>query len=424
MVTKPEIVASLEESRRRTLGLLAPIPDDEQRTQVSELMSPLCWDLAHIGHYEELWLVRELAGAAPTNPAYDDVYDAFKHPRRERPSLAILDAAGAREFDASVRVRALDVLERVELAADDPRLADGFVYGMVVQHEHQHDETLLATIQLMDEFAHPDADGGGPAPRNAAPTSTEPRASDVLVRGGTYEIGTSTDPWAYDNERPAHRVALAPYRIDTTAVTNGAYIRFIEAGGYENAAHWSDAGWSWRNAAVLVAPQYWQRNPDGQWVRRRFGALEPVPPDEPVQHVCWYEADAYARWSGARLPTEAEWEVAACGSRTDAANLWREGAHRFAPAPVGTRADNVSARGAVGMLGDVWEWTASDFAPYPGFRAFPYREYSEVFFGPDYKVLRGGSWATHPIAVRTTFRNWDLPVRRQIFAGFRCARDG
>ncbi len=140
--------------------------------------------------------------------------------------------------------------------------------------------------------------------------------------------------------------------------------------------------------------------------------------------MCWYEADAYARWSGARLPTEAEWEVAACGSRTDAANLWREGAHRFAPAPVGARADNVSAHGAVGMLGDVWEWTSSDFAPYPGFHAFPYREYSEVFFGPEYKVLRGGSWATHSTSGRTTFRNWDLPIRRQIFAGFRCASDG
>jgi iron(II)-dependent oxidoreductase len=424
VITKPEIVASLEESRRRTLGLLAPIPDGDQRTQVSELMSPLCWDLAHIGHFEELWLVRELAGAAPSDPAYDDVYDAFKHPRRERPSLPILDAAGARAFDASVRARALDVLEHVDLGIDEPLLADGFVYGMVVQHEHQHDETLLATIQLMDEFAYPDTDGGGEDDRATSPPSIGTRPPDVLVPGGTYEIGTDTEPWAYDNERPAHRVTLAPYRIDTTAVTNRAFTRFIEAGGYENPAHWSDGGWSWRAEAGLTAPQYWHRDGHGQWARRRFGALEPVPPDEPVQHVCWYEADAYARWSGARLPTEAEWEVAACGSRPDAANLWREGAHRFAPAPVGARVDNVSARGVAGMLGDVWEWTASDFGPYPGFRAFPYREYSEVFFGPEYKVLRGGSWATHPAAVRTTFRNWDFPIRRQIFAGFRCARDG
>jgi iron(II)-dependent oxidoreductase len=148
-----------------------------------------------------------------------------------------------------------------------------------------------------------------------------------------------------------------------------------------------------------------------------------VPAAEPVQHVCWFEADAYARWSGARLPTEAEWEVAAQGTPLAAADLWRERPRRFAPAPVDDPEAVVSMHGARGMLGGVWEWTASDFLAYPGFRAFPYREYSEVFFGSDYKVLRGGSWATHPTAARTTFRNWDFPVRRQIFSGFRCARD-
>jgi iron(II)-dependent oxidoreductase len=419
MVTKPEIVASLDEARRRTLGLLAPVPDAEQRVQVSELMSPLCWDLAHIGHYEELWCVRELTGAPPTVARYDDIYDAFKHPRRERPTLPILDACGAREFDAAVRARTLAVLERVDLERDDPLLADGFVYGMVVQHEHQHDETLLATLQLLDGFAHPDADGDGTAP-DTPPTAVLP--PDVYVPGGTYQIGTDSHPWAYDNERPSTVVTLAPYRIDTTPVTNRAYAEFVAAGGYDDPAHWTDAGWAWRTEAGLLAPQFWNRS-DGIWQRRRYGRTEALPLEEPVQHVCWYEADAYARWSGARLPTEAEWEVAARGSSPATANLWREGAHRFAPAPVGACPDDVSECGAHGMLGGVWEWTASDFLPHPGFRAFPYPEYSEVFFGPEYKVLRGGSWATHPAAVRTTFRNWDFPIRRQIFAGFRCSRD-
>jgi iron(II)-dependent oxidoreductase len=419
VITKGDIVEALEQSRRRTLDLLDPVPEAEQRRQVSELMSPLCWDLAHIGHYEELWLLRELVGAPPTDPAFDDVYDAFKHPRRERPSLDILDAAGARAFDASVRERVLGVLDQLDLAVDDPLLADGFVYGMVVQHEHQHDETLLATLQLMDGFAHPAANAAGPTPTEHDPVSLP---VDVTVPGGEYVLGTDREPWAYDNERPAHVVELAPFRIDTIAVTNDAYAKFVDSGGYDDRVHWSEEGWAWRAEAGLTAPQYWSRAESG-WVRRRFGHTEAVPLDEPVQHVCWYEADAYARWSGARLPTEAEWEAASQGTPLDAADLWRDGPRRFAPAPVSTTADVVSAHGVHGMLGGVWEWTASAFGAYPGFRAFPYREYSEVFFGPEYKVLRGGSWATHPAAIRTTFRNWDFPIRRQIFAGFRCARD-
>jgi iron(II)-dependent oxidoreductase len=417
VVTKPEIVAALAESRRRTLALLDPVPDDLQRTQVSDLMSPLCWDLAHIGHYEELWLVRELAAAPPTNVAYDDVYDAFKHPRRDRPELDILDASGARAFDADVRARVLDVLDGVELDGGDPLLADGFVYGMVVQHEHQHDETLAATLQLMDDFAHPAADG-----TEASDDATTTLVPDVTIPGGAFELGTDVGLWAYDNEHPAHVVELAPYRIDTAAVTNAAYAAFVDDGGYDDPAHWTEAGWVWRKEADLVAPQFWARDGDDGWVRRRFGRTEALPADEPVQHVCWYEADAYARWSGARLPTEAEWEVAAQGTPLAGADLWQEG-RRFAPSSVYAADAVASAWGVRGMLGGVWEWTASDFLAYPGFRAFPYREYSEVFFGPDYKVLRGGSWATHPSAVRTTFRNWDFPIRRQIFSGFRCARD-
>jgi iron(II)-dependent oxidoreductase len=246
----------------------------------------------------------------------------------------------------------------------------------------------------------------------------------VLIDGGSFTMGTDAASWAYDNERPAHTVVLEPYRIDTTPVTNRAYEEFVRAGGYDDRRLWSSAGWAWRREAGLTSPGTWAPDGAGGWVRTRFGRTESVPPDEPVQHVCWYEAAAFARWAGARLPTEAEWERAALGSDAAASNLWPVGGapHRWAPAPVGT-GHSPSDAGAFGMLGDVWEWTSSDFHGYPGFTSFPYREYSEVFFGPDYKVLRGGSWATHPAAVRTSFRNWDFPIRRQIFAGFRCARD-
>src|SRR5437763_798513 len=260
----------------------------------------------------------------------------------------------------------------------------------------------------------------GTWPTSAA-ANPERWAEETLVPGGPFVMGTSTDPWAYDNERPAHTVDLPAFWIDTVPVSNAAYRAFIQDGGYRRSDLWTNDGWAWRQEAGLTAPQFWSPDEGGGWVRERFGVTEPVPPDEPVQHVCWYEADAYARWAGKRLPTEAEWEKAAQGAGCSPANLWDAG--RFSPAPVGSFAAAASRWGVRQLIGDVWEWTSSDFAPYPGFRSHPYREYSEVFFGDRFKVLRGGSWATHPLAVRTTFRNWDYPIRRQIFAGFRCCRD-
>jgi iron(II)-dependent oxidoreductase len=423
VVDAATVTTVLEQARARTLALLDPVPEADQSRQVSPLMSPLAWDLAHVGHYEELWLVRALADAPPTDPRFDDVYDAFRHPRRERGHLDILAPAAAREFDAQVRERVYTVLDRIDLRSGAPLLHDGFVYGMVAQHEHQHVETMLATLQLMEGFAHPASDGAPTDDGAAPPPADRELPADVLVPGGTFAMGTDDIPWAYDNERPAHEVELPAFHIDATPVTNRAYLEFVEAGAYADDALWSRAGRAWRDDAQLCAPQFWARAGDGTWTRRRFGRVEALPLDEPVQHVCWYEADAYARWRGARLPTEAEWERAAQGASLAGANLWADGAHRFGPSPVGSRPETASACGAEQLFGDVWEWTSSDFGAYPGFRAFPYREYSEVFFGSEYKVLRGGSWATHPLPMRTTFRNWDYPVRRQIFTGFRCARD-
>ena len=410
-----DVAAELLRARARTLALLEPIPDAHQRRQVSELMSPLCWDLAHIAHFEELWLVRALSDAAPTNEAFDDLYDAFKHTRRERPTLPILDPEGARVFAASVRNHSLALLDRLDVHADDPLVHDAFVYGMVIQHEHQHDETMLATVQLLSEdFAHPAATA------DAIDAPTADHAATITVPGGAVRVGTTDDLWAYDNERPAHIVEVAPFVIDRYPVSNRRYAEFVADGGYDDPRLWTAPGWAWRQEASLVAPQFWRSESGGSWSRLRFGRREDLPLDEPVQHVCWYEADAFARWASARLPTEAEWEVAAAGASTAAANL---GQQRWAPTPVGSRPATASRIGCEQLLGDVWEWTSTDFVGYPGFRAFPYREYSEVFFGPEYKVLRGGAWATDPVTTRVTFRNWDYPIRRQIFAGFRCARD-
>ncbi|HEY8217501.1 MAG TPA: ergothioneine biosynthesis protein EgtB [Acidimicrobiia bacterium] len=393
-----EVVAGeLGHARDRTLGLLEPFDDADLLRQVSPLMSPLVWDLAHIAHYEELWLLRAIADATPTDARYDDLYDAFRHPRRERSELDILGPTEARAFAADVRSRVLDHLATVTFDGD--RLQrDAFVYGMVIQHEHQHDETLLATIELMErEYEHPEV--GLPGGSCASGQQVAPDAHSagggngfVAVAGGTVTIGTDGEPWAYDNERPAHTVELAPFRVGARPVTNAEYAQFVADGGYDDERVWSPAGWAWRMEAGLAHPQGWRREGDGSWSRVRFGHRDALTPDEPAEHVCWYEAEAFAGWAGARLPTEAEWEAAA-------------------------------RSGALGHTGRVWEWTASDFLPYPGFESFPYREYSEVFFGDEYKVLRGGSWATHPLARRATFRNWDFPIRRQIFSGVRLAAD-
>jgi len=425
------LATELDRARRRTLAL-CDVDDEVQRAQIDPLMSPLVWDLAHVGNYEELWLLRALEPRAPLDPSLDHLYNAFEHPRWTRPALPLLGPAAARAYLEEVRDQVLDLLTRVELDPSDPLRRDGFVYGMVLQHEHQHDETLLATHQLRGEGAT-----GVPGATPPSWTPSRPSSPMVLVDAGTATVGTTVDddPWSYDNERTRHEVSLAPFWIDTTPVTNAAHLEFIDDGGYDDPRWWTPTGWAWRQEADLTAPQFWRHEGGTSWTVLRFGRRLDLPLDEPVQHVCWYEADAHARWAGKRLPTEAEWEVAATwhpvhGARrhpwgdaaptTELANL---GARHDGPAPVGAFPAGASPWGAQQMIGDVWEWTASDFLPHPGFRAFPYAEYSEVFWGGEHKVLRGGSWAADALAVRGTFRNWDLPIRRQIFAGFRCARD-
>jgi iron(II)-dependent oxidoreductase len=402
------------------------VDDDDLVRQHSPLMSPLVWDLAHVGNQEELWLVRDVGGRVPVRKDIDDLYDAFKHARGTRPSLPLLGPSEARQYVREVRKKVLDVLDHSPLEGR-PLLEQAFAFGMVAQHEQQHDETMLATHQLRAGAAVLDA---GPPPAGR-PLPVD----EVLVPGGAFTMGTSTEPWALDNERPAHEVDVAPFFIDTAAVTNGAFLAFMDAGGYDEPLWWSAPGWAHRQAGGLSAPQFWERGV-GIWFRVRFGVQEPVPLQEPVMHVSFHEAQAYAAWAGKRLPTETEWEKAARWDPTtgrsrrypwgdddpqlDHANL---GQRHLRPAEAGAYPRGASPLGVHQLIGDVWEWTSSPFRGYPGFTAFPYPEYSLVFFGTDYRVLRGGSFGTDAVAIRGTFRNWDYPIRRQIFAGFRCARD-
>jgi iron(II)-dependent oxidoreductase len=423
---RSHVAALLARARDRSVALTDAVDDDDLVRQHSKLMSPLVWDLAHIGNQEELWLVRDVGGRAPVRCDIDELYDAFQHPRADRPALPLLDPAQARAYVGEVRDKVLDVLDRSPL--EGRRLVhDGFAFGMIVQHEQQHDETMLATHQL--RRGSPVLHAPPPPPGRRLP------APEVLIPAGPFAMGTDVDPWALDNERPAHEVHVDAFVIDTAPVTNAAYAQFLAAGGYDDERWWSTEGWAYRVEAGLTAPRFWVR--DGErWLRDRFGVVEPIPPDEPVVHVCFHEARAYAAWAGKRLPTEPEWEKAARFDPTtgrsrrfpwgdedpglEHANL---GQRHLSPAPVGAYPAGASPSGVHQLVGDVWEWLDSGFHGYPGFQAFPYREYSEVFFGGDYKMLRGGSFGTDPAACRATFRNWDHPIRRQIFAGFRCARD-
>jgi iron(II)-dependent oxidoreductase len=362
--SKAAIAARLDEARERTLELIEPLDDGQLNAVHSPILSPLAWDLGHIANFEELWLVQTIGGREPLNGELGRFYDAIENPRKTRGELPILRDAELRAYMADVRERTLDVLDSIDIGTDagDPLLRDGFVYELLLAHEQQHNETMLQLLQMVDGYAP------------LLPVGTEAVAGGgegmVAIAGDEYEIGAPSHGFAYDNERPRHPVELAAFEIDRTPVSNGTYTEFMEATGAE-------------------APQYWERDGSG-WVDIAMGRRTPIEPDHPVVHVSWEEADAFARWAGKRLPAEPEWEA---------------------------------AHDQLAGVGQAWEWTSSDFLAYPGFKAFPYREYSEVFFGDEHKVLRGSSWATHPNVVRPSFRNWDLPQRRQIFAGLRCARD-
>jgi len=428
MGLKQQIAADLDEARRRTHQLLAPLDDQRLRTQHDPVLSPPIWDYGHIGVFEELWLVQKLSGARPMEEWLMQAYDPFDNPRPLRGRMTLMDRPTTLAYLEKVRGRALELLEEVDLRDHDPLLRDGFVYDLIIQHEHQHDETILQTLQLIAGGYLPTL----PPPRVAPPI----QAGMVAVPAGRYPIGTdSAEP--YDNEHPRHELDLKGFRIDRFPVSNGDYLRFMKDGGYSRPDLWEADGWDWLLTFRPEAPEYWIRTEDGAWNTSRFGHTVPVDPALPVMHVCYFEAQAYARWAGKRLPSEFEWEVAASWDPSsgrarrypggdqppspDRANLDQL---KFGPSPVGAYPSGASGLGCEQMLGDVWEWTSSHFLPYPGFVAFPYREYSEPFFGNAFRVLRGASWATSPRVARTTFRNWDSPIKRQIFAGFRCAMDG
>ncbi len=365
-----ETLAALDEARRCTLRLVAHLDDRELERTHSPIMSPLVWDLAHIAAYEDLWLAHRHAGLELLRPDLAELYDAFETPRSQRGEAQLLDASEARAYLEAVRARIVAALAR-------DGIGDGVLTELVVRHELQHSETMRQTLALAGLLPQGDRSKiGQPLTPLAGEEGWLGFPAGAFLMGAPPVAGA--EGFAYDNERPRHLARTGAFAIARRPITNASWLRFSEGGGYERREWWSDEGWAWKEEYDIT----------------HHPSVAAGLAQAPVCHVSWFEAGAFARAHDARLPTEAEWERAA-----------------------------TSEQPGLEGVGQVWEWTASHFGGYPGFTAHPYREYSEVFFGEDYLVLRGGSWATHPRVASLTFRNWDYPLRRQIFAGVRLARD-
>ncbi|HEY1557479.1 MAG TPA: selenoneine synthase SenA [Kofleriaceae bacterium] len=365
------------DARRRTLELYADRSDAELAVPYSKLINPPVWELGHIAWFQEFWVLRGVLGEPAIHDRADELWDSARIAHAARWTAPLPSRAGTREYLELVRERVVAALAR----GVDDRLR--YFTMLSVCHEDMHAEAVAYTRQTL---GWPGAD---------SVQEFAPCPGDVTVAAGRYRIGAEREPapeFVFDNEKWAHDVELAAFAIARAPVTQAEFAAFVDAGGYAARASWSDAGWAWREAAGARQPLWW-RGDRGAWERRVFDRWIAIAaqPHRPMLHVNAHEAEAWCRWAGRRLPSEAEWEVA--------------------------------ARGALPMRGHVWEWTATAFGPYPGFERDPYAEYSEPWFG-DHRVLRGGCFATQPRLLRPTWRNFYTPDRRDVWSGFRTCAPG
>ncbi len=419
-----ELGELLEDARQRTLGLVEDLDDSQLMGERLAIVNPLLWEIGHIAWFQEKWSLRHLRGEAPIRDRADSLYDSMAIPHDTRWDLPLFDR---RDTLAYMR----QVLDRVQehLASSPNELSDDEIYFHLLPlfHEDMHAEAFSYTRQTL-RYPSPTGVFGN----NDEAVLGGPLAGDVEVAGGSFELGARPDSaFAFDNEKWAHTVVVAPFRIARAAVTQGEFAAFVDDGGYGQRQWWTEEGWEWRRREEAQHPVYWRQD-GGRWQRRIYDQWTELEEHRAVVHMNWFEAEAYCRWAGRRLPTEAEWELAAggpakqtypWGEESDAdgrANL--DGRHG-GTVDVGALADGDSPFGCRQMMGNVWEWTADAFGPFPGFVADPYKEYSEPWFG-DHKVLRGGCWVTRSRMLRNTWRNFYQPHRRDVWAGFRtCALD-
>ena len=452
-----EIAHLMRESREKSHELFGMvIAESDLRRPPAEGFRPILWHLGHLGAFEGYWILQRVKGDPTISSHYDAIFDPIRTPKDDANNLPPIPEIES--YLARVREETLGFLATVRPGSSDPLLRDGYIFNLVIEHEYQHQETLAYLLQMLDpQMKRKPARNSERGTRNdesrdvesASPNSSvilhPPSLNDMVrVEGGPFEIGSHGYPFAYDNEQPPHTVELADFRIDRYPVTNGEFAEFIRAGGYKIRSLWSEEGWSWRENHKIERPLYWSpygggegndSHGDGWRVQEMFEYGE-LRADHPVSGVSWHEATAYARFAGKRLLTEAEWEKAASWdprARTKRRFSWGDeparvalanyGGDNWGTTPVAHYAEGRSAYGCFDMTGNVWEWTASIFDGYPGFEAFPYTEYSQLWFDKDHRVLKGGSWATRMPLLRCSFRNFWRPGFRIAFAGFRCAAD-
>ena len=419
------LLSTLTDTRAIELELLEGLSDAEMLGSRAHFVEPPLWEMGHVGWFQEYWILRHLDGAPSLLPGSDGIYDAFHVSYTRRWDHRYPSRDATLQYITEVLRRCIDRLDGREPTADE-----AYFYTLVALHEDMHAENVTLILQT-NGYRRPKLSRHDVAWMRP-PVDASYRPHDVSVPGGTFLLGASHDePFVFDNEKWEHAVEVAPFRIAATPVTNAEFEAFVGDGGYGRRACWSRRGWEWRRREGAEHPLFWVRDRDGRWSERRFDAVVPLDPWHPVVHVNWYEAEAFCRWAGRRLPTEAEWEMAATldvatgvkrrfpwGNEPptpDRASLdYRAGGTidvRALPAgdsPVGCRQ----------MIGNVWEWVDDTFQPYPGFVCDPYAEYSQPYFG-EKKVLRGGAWTTRSRLIRGTWRNFYKRQRRNIFAGFR-----
>ena len=439
LVTPTELAEWVLDARERSFELIADLNDEQLMGPRLPTVNPLIWEIGHAAWFQEKWVLRHVCGEKAIRADGDSLFDSIAIAHETRWDLPLPSHEETLAYARQARDR---VVEKLQQGEPSEELVYFVLYA--VFHEDMHTEAFTYTRQTLGYPQPRLSIVPTPAKAGAPPegvTGGNSSAGDVEIPGGEFLLGaTPEEPFVFDNEKWGHLVDVKPFAMARTAVSQAEFRAFVDDGGYRRKELWSEPGWQWRETAGAEQPVYWRQDPGGNWQRRDFDQWVQLEPHRPVIHANWYEAEAYCRWAGRRLPTEAEWEVAAAAephpngrglspqkrrfpwgnqpAAPERANLdWQALGCRDA----GALPQSGSAFGCLQMIGNVWEWTSTTFLPYPGFVADPYKEYSEPCFRTR-KVLRGGCWTTRARLLRNTCRNFYTPDRRDVWAGFRTCR--